>query len=125
MFNNYTKQPNAILGLGESINVEWLEYCNDKGIVPLYAHKDYPNVIYQINRAEVIRLLRTTERFKDIGFTSVYVTGVLKIYCEHYNLKREQWVENERDVGNYTKQKQKVKEITYSFPIKLLCRFKG
>lgn len=62
----------------------------------------------------------------DADFKLVPSTALLKIYCDHYNLKRTQERTNQYKVNDYTNGTIEVQEQTYSFPFKgVMERFVG
>lgn len=121
LFSHYIKKENVLTGLGESINIEYLKFCINKQCTLLYAHKDYPGVIYTIDREKLLKLINIV--LPETDFKHTPTVALLKIWCDHENLKRTQDKTNTHITSDYSQNPVQINEQTYSFPIKLLKRF--
>jgi len=123
-FPNYIKQPNTFSGVGESINLEYLKFALNNNATLLFCYESLPRAIYTPSKAKLLSSLQTIMPTAD--FKNTPSTALLKIYCDHYGLKRTQDRENTYKVTDFTNGTIMVQEQTYSFPFGGLTeRFKG
>ncbi len=122
-FPEYVKQPNTFKGVGESINIEYMKFALNNNAVLLFCHENNKNAIYTPSREKLTKALETI--MPEADFNGVPATALLKIYCDHYNLKRTQDRTNQYKVNDYTNGTIEVNERTFSFPFALVERFKG
>ncbi|MCK5023481.1 MAG: hypothetical protein KAS04_04885 [Candidatus Aenigmarchaeota archaeon] len=121
VFKHYSKQKNAILGTGESINKEYLAFAMKKKCKLLFCKRDEPRAIYTPDR-NMLKTLQNIRHPKAI-YTGVLTVNILKDFCEDNGLIRVQDKTNEYKTNDYTDATILVNEETYSFPDKLLMRY--
>jgi len=96
-FKKFVRENPEYDGISESINKEWLDYSIMVGVdYLLFVHPDH----------------------------SVYVVHplVVKRFCEKNNLIRTQIKTNDYKIPDFSESIERINELTYCFPIKLLTR---
>lgn len=122
-FPEYIKQPNTFKGVGESINFEYLKLALNNNAVLLYCYQELKNAIYTPSQSKLASALSFV--YPNANLSNTPSTALLKLYCDHYDLKRTQERTNQYKVSDYTNGTIEVNEMTYSLPFKLFERFKG
>lgn len=122
IFPFYKKQAFSVSGVGESINIEYLKYCLNTNSRILFCYEHLPRAIYTPSHTKLKVLVGLI--YPNGEFSKTPATALLKIYCDHYGLKRTQERENIYNSNEYTDAPIKVNEQTYSFPVALLERLK-
>lgn len=122
IFKEYVAKPNAITGLGESINKEYLIYALNHKATLLFCYEDLGNAIYTPSRAKLLTLLSTL--FPEGIFNNLPTVALLKVFCEYHNLIRQQDRTNTYKTNDYTDAVVQVNEVTYCFPYAIVERFK-
>lgn len=118
LFSEYIKENNALSGIGESINIEYLQYAINNHAIVLFIHED--GKIYTIDKIALNTILNIAF-FED--YTHLNTSQMIKVFCEYHKLKRTQTIQNERKMPDYDNNTCLVQESTYSFPVRLLKRF--
>jgi hypothetical protein len=118
----FVKAHPEFAGLGESINQEYLLYAIDKNATLIFQYQDN-EAIYAPSRQKLLEEVKKI--FPEGNFENIDSTRLLKIFCDAYNLKRAQDRENEYKSNDYCDSTIRIHEITYSFPLKLLERYKA
>jgi len=122
-FPEYIKQPNTFKGVGESINFEYMKFALNNNATLLFCHEDNRSAIYTPSRDKLLKALETI--MPEADFKVVPATALLKIYCDHYDLKRTQDRVNQYKVNDYSENPIEIQEQTYSFSFSLMERLLG
>jgi hypothetical protein len=121
IFKNYIDDNNTLSGIGESINIEYLQFAINYNAMLVFSYEMYEHIFYVLDRNKLITLLRY--KYPELNNENVQTEALLKIYCEIYNLKREQDKSNTYKKNDYSESTVILQERTYSFPMKMMKRW--
>jgi hypothetical protein len=121
IFKEYVRKKNAIGGIGESINVEYLKKAIKTNSDLVFAYRNTPFTFYTPSREKLLNLLEL--QLPHENFREFHTAILLKLFCSINNLHRTQDRTNTYKTNDYTNGTIVVNEKTFSFPFKLMARF--
>jgi hypothetical protein len=119
-FKDYLKKDNAVGGLGESINRQYLVKAIKHKCKLVFTYKDTPRCLFTPSRKKLLTLLDMA--MPGANFSMTPTTALLKIYCDYHKLIRKQNKVNIFKENIYSENPVKMQEVTYSFSINLMER---